>query len=280
MGNILVALFAIIIDRYFGAFNFPKHPAVIIGELIDSFEESYYKDSFFRGFLLVSFVIGVISIFAFSISFYLGQFNIVVNTLFSSIIASFFIRHRRLSDFVTGVLRAENTQDRKETFCKFVKGDCDKLSEDTIYKTTIKTYAKHLNNDVIAPIFYLLLFGLPGIVLYKTISIITTMADTKEEKYRRYGEFASSLDKLLTFIPKYITATLITLVSRTKENLSLYEKAEIYKNPHSALSLAVTNKMIHLQFHLIKVLTIRNQIDLFIILALALVYFLLLLLAS
>ena len=234
MSNVLVAFFAILIDRVFGNFHFPKHPLVIIAELIRSFEEDYFKDTVLRGFWLVSFVIAVVSLFAFAISFYLDLFNIVVDTFFSSIIASFFIAHKALYESL-----------KKKLLCNDTK----------TYKASIETYAQKLNSDFIAPLLYLLIFGLPGMILYKTITTMRSMLEG--EKYKKYGLVSLKLDSFVNYIPLRLSALVIMLIARRKEAFPLIA------TPVSAMEIAlhVKNKETLFENDLKSALSFRNKID-------------------
>jgi adenosylcobinamide-phosphate synthase len=244
MINVLVAFIAIIIDRIFGEFPFVKHPITVIGELITSFEEYFYKDSVFKGFLLVSSVIAVISVFAFSISFYLAQFNIIVNTFFSSIIASFFIAHNMLYNSVKEILSADN---KKELLSKLVSRDVEPMSESDIYKASIETYAENLSDGVIAPIFYLLLFGLPGIILYKTINTMDSMIAYRNEKYEKFGKVAAKLDDYANYIPSRLTAVLIMLLAKSKEPFSFYTMGSKHESPNAGHPITAMALALHVR---------------------------------
>ncbi len=248
MTNVLVAFIAIILDRIFGEFPFVKHPVVVIGELISSFEEYFYKQtSVFKGLLLVCCVIAVISVFAFSISFYLGQFNIIVNTFFSSIIASFFIAHNMLYNSVKNILHVKDIEDKKESISKLVSRDVDKMSESDIYKASIETYAENLSDGVIAPIFYLLLFGLPGIIIYKTINTMDSMIGYRSDKYEKFGKAAAKLDDIANYIPSRITATLIMLLAKSKRVFSFYSMGRYHASPNAGHPITAMALALHVR---------------------------------
>ena len=58
------------------------------------------------------------------------------------------------------------------------------MSESDIYKASIETYAENLSDGVIAPLFYLLLFGLPGIIIYKAINTMDSMVGYRNENMK------------------------------------------------------------------------------------------------
>jgi adenosylcobinamide-phosphate synthase len=246
MSNVLIAFFAIVIDRFFGNLHFPKHPLIIIGELISFFEEDYFKDSVLRGFWLVSFVITVVSIFAFAISFYLAQFNIIVDIFFSSIIASFFIAHKTLYETLKVNLTCNETK---------------------TYKNSIEKYAEKLSIDLIAPLLYLLLFGLPGMILYKTIVIMNTMLE--DDKYKKYGAVTFTLNSFINYIPSRLSALIIMIIARQKEFFPLIT------NPITAMEMAihVKDKKVLFENDLKAALSFRNKIEITLLLFLGVVFF-------
>jgi adenosylcobinamide-phosphate synthase len=226
----LVAFFAYLIDRLFGEFSFIKHPVIIIGEMITFFEDRFYKNSILRGLLLVLFVLSIVSFISISIYLYLGELNQVLNILISSFLASMFLAHRMLYDSINEVLVSSN---KKEVIAMLVSRDTDKMDESDIYKASIETYAENLSDGVIAPLFYLILFGLPGIVVYKAINTMDSMVGYRNEKYENYGKVAAYLDDIANFIPSRITAMLIILLAKQKNIFSFYKDGKKHDSPNA-----------------------------------------------
>ena len=235
MSNILIALFAYIIDRIFGEFAFFtttnfKHPIVAIGEVITYFEEKFYKNSILRGVFLVGFVVVIIGIAAISVNLFLAELHTLLYIIASSLIASMFLAHRMLYDSVKEVLFSK---DKKSAIAKLVSRDVENMSESDINKAAIETYAENLSDGVIAPIFYLLIFGLPGIIIYKTINTLDSMVGYKNERYEKYGKAAARLDDIANFIPSRITAVLIMFLSNNANNFAFKEDAKKHESPNA-----------------------------------------------
>lgn len=245
MSNILVALFAYLIDRIFGEFTFMKHPIISIGEMITYFEETYYKNTVLRGLLLVMFVITIVSFFALSIKLFLAELPLFIDVIVSSIIGSIFIAHKMLRDAVREII---TTKDKKQKISMLVSRDTNEMSESDIYKAAIETYAENLSDGVVAPLFYLTLFGLPGIIIYKTINTMDSMVGYRNEKYEKYGKVAARLDDVLNFIPSRLTAVLIMLLSKKKNITAFYEDGVKHESPNAghpitAMALALDLKL-------------------------------------
>ena len=240
MNNVLIALLAYIIDKLFGEFRFIKHPIVCIGELISFFESRFYKDSVIRGLYLVMFVLITVTIFSFAITSLFEMFGSTANIVLSSLLASMFLAHKMLYDSVKNILTCEN---KKEAISMLVSRDTQAMSESDIYKASIETYAENLSDGVIAPLFYLSIFGLPGIILYKAINTTDSMVGYRNEKYENYGKVAAHLDDIVNYIPSRITAVLIMLLNKKKDLFAFYKDGKKHDSPnagHPITAMALT----------------------------------------
>ena len=242
MSNVIVAVLAYLIDKKFGEFTFIKHPIIVIGELISFFEKLLYKKSILRGLLLVLAVLSVVSFFVIVLQEFLNiAFPYFLNILITAFIASMFIAHKMLRDSIEGVLNAEN---KREAISMLVSRDTKELSESDIYKAAIETYAENLSDGVVAPLFYLLLFGLPGIVIYKTINTMDSMIGYKNERYEKFGKVAARLDDIANYIPSRLTALLIMSVAKQKNLFAFYKDGKKHDSPNAghpitAMALAI-----------------------------------------
>ena len=235
MSNILVALFAYFIDRIFGEFYFIKHPIIVIGNLVNLFEKKFYKDSILRGLLLVIFVLSFVIFISVAISLYLESLNQILHFIISCFLASMFLAHKMLYDSVKNVLVSE---DKKSAIAMLVSRDTKQMNESDIYKASIETYAENLSDGVIAPLIYLLLFGLPGIIIYKAINTMDSMVGYRNKKYENYGKVAAYLDDILNLIPARITAILIMIAHKQTKIFSFYRYAKKHDSPNAGHPIA------------------------------------------
>jgi adenosylcobinamide-phosphate synthase len=114
---------------------------------------------------------------------------------------------------VAGVLTAEHP---RHAISLLVSRDTDAMTETEIIKAALETWAENLSDGVIAPLFYLLLFGLPGIAVYKAINTLDSMIAYKTGRYFYFGKTAAILDDLANFIPARLTALLIVFLAANK----------------------------------------------------------------
>ena len=89
----------------------------------------------------------------------------------------------------------------------------DNLDAGDISRAAIETGAENLSDGVIAPAFWFLLFGLPGLLIYKMTNTADSMIGYKNAKYRAFGWAAAMLDDVLNYIPARLTGLLIVVAS-------------------------------------------------------------------
>lgn len=230
MSNLLIAFFAYLLDRIFGEFAFVSHPVIFIGRSIAWFEKTFYQDTVLRGLFLVLFALGSVSALTLALTALLSLLPTPLEYLLTMLIASMFLAHRMLHDAVLSVITSE---DPKEKLKMLVSRDTEALSESGVNKAAIETYAENLSDGVIAPLFYLLLFGLPGIVIYKTVNTLDSMVGYRSERYEKFGKAAARLDDLFNYLPARLTALMIMFVSRTGPLLGFYRNGRLHESPNA-----------------------------------------------
>ena len=241
-----VTLIAYLIDRIFGEFSFIRHPVVLMGDYIKWFEKHFYKDDIFRGALLTISLLTLVFTISFMIQDIVSELvypNLQV--LIVSIIASTTIASKMLYDSVKDIIKHPGN-------IRFlVSRDTENLSESDINKAAIETYAENLSDGVIAPLFYLLLFGLWGAFVYKAINTLDSMVGYKNERYEKFGKFSAKLDDVANYIPARITALLIALLSKgaiATTPYDFYKYGKLHESPNaghpiSAMALALGIKL-------------------------------------
>lgn len=235
-----LTLFAYIIDRIFGEFeflNFYKHPVVFMGEYITYFEKKFYKDSIFRGMLLTISLITIIFIITYFIEYTISNIFIL------GFICSTGIASKMLYESVKKVI------EEPDSIKYLVSRDTKDLSSSDINKAAIETYGENLSDGVIAPLFYLLFFGVSGLFIYKGVNTLDSMVGYRTDRYEKFGKFSARLDDILNYIPSRITAILIGLLFLSKKALlKFYSYGGKHESinagyPISAIALACDIKL-------------------------------------
>lgn len=89
--------------------------------------------------------------------------------------------------------------------------DTDRLDEEGIARAAVETVAENTSDGVTAPLFYMLLMGGIGGVIYKAVNTMDSMTGYKNARYRYFGTAAARLDDVMNFIPSRLTALFMIL---------------------------------------------------------------------
>jgi adenosylcobinamide-phosphate synthase len=129
------------------------------------------------------------------------------------LIATPFLAQKELGRAVRAVAEALRTSlgAGREAVSHIVGRDPQALDEAGVSRAAIETLAESTSDGVVAPLFWLILLGLPGIALYKAINTADSMIGHKSERYRDYGWAAAKLDDLINWIPARLTVVLLVI---------------------------------------------------------------------
>src|SRR5690606_5663109 len=96
----------------------------------------------------------------------------------------------------------------------FIVGrDTQNLAEGEVIRADVETVAENTSDGVIAPLFYIMLLGAPGGIMYKMVNTMDSMLGYKNEKYKDLGYFPAKIDDAFNFIPARLTGVLMCLSS-------------------------------------------------------------------
>lgn len=70
-----------------------------------------------------------------------------------------------------------------------------------------------MSDGVIAPLFWFMIFGVPGMFAYKMINTLDSMIGYKNERHQKFGCWAARIDDVANYIPARLTAFLMIVVS-------------------------------------------------------------------
>lgn len=101
----------------------------------------------------------------------------------------------------------------RKQVARIVGRDTASLNEQEVRTAALETLSENLSDGVIAPMFWFLLLGLPGIVFYKVVNTQDSMIGYLNERYRAYGCFSAKVDDMLNYIPARLTALLMLAVT-------------------------------------------------------------------
>jgi adenosylcobinamide-phosphate synthase len=89
--------------------------------------------------------------------------------------------------------------------------DVQALDEHGVSRAAVETCAESYGDGVVAPAFWYLVLGLPGLLAYKTINTMDSMIGHDEPRYRAFGMAAARLDDAANWLPTRLAGVLLSM---------------------------------------------------------------------
>ncbi len=211
----LPLLIGVLTDALLGDPAWLPHIVVKFGWLISNAERWFNKGAHRRlkGALTALFLIGCTYIlFWWFIPFCYGL-NGWLGVCVSAIFIFYFLAGKTLIKEVRMVFEAvdESVDKGRRQLSRIVGRDTAQLDAQEIRTAALETLAENLSDGVVAPLFWYLLLGVPGMAAYKMINTLDSMIGYKTERYKDFGCWAAHIDDVANWIPARLTALLMVL---------------------------------------------------------------------
>lgn len=229
MNTLIFVSAAIIVDLFAGDPKGIPHPVVGFGKAIAWFERLFRKESvspLLQKMLGVSLVIFLL-LLVLGLTFVTLWLASLVHPLAESVVSvwliSTTIAAKGLKDAamqVYGALASGDLEEARLRVGYIVGRDTDSLSEQEVSRAAVETVAENIVDAVVSPIFYALVGGVYGAILYRAVNTLDSMVGYKNDKYRFFGWASARLDDCLNFVPARICGFLLWLVALSSRTLS------------------------------------------------------------
>ena len=192
------------------------HPVVMFGRAISALEAIGNRRSrtghMRRNFGILAIIIlvfgagGIGALLSAITSQWIGISNAITLIMLTILLAG-----RSLDDHIRNVARDLETDlmDARASVGMIVGRNTAEMDQGDIARAAIETGAENLSDGVIAPAFWFLIFGLPGVMIYKMVNTADSMIGYKNARYLAFGWAAARLDDVLNYLPARLTALLI-----------------------------------------------------------------------
>ncbi|HMQ93574.1 MAG TPA: adenosylcobinamide-phosphate synthase CbiB [Amaricoccus sp.] len=134
----------------------------------------------------------------------------------SGVLAAPFVAARSLHEHVAAVARRlveDDLVQARQEVAKIVGRETDALDLQGVSRAALESLAENASDGVVAPLFWGVLLGLPGIAGYKAINTLDSMIGHRTPRHAEFGRVAARLDDLANWLPARITAGLFALAS-------------------------------------------------------------------
>ena len=91
--------------------------------------------------------------------------------------------------------------------------DPESLDEAGVARAAIESIAENFSDGVVAPVFWFLLLGLPGLCAYKAVNTLDSMIGYKSPRYLYFGRPAARLDDWVNWLPARLAGGLLALAA-------------------------------------------------------------------
>ncbi len=225
MSFFLSMLIALCLDRLIGwpdqLYRNLSHPVVGIGALISTADRILNRDNWPAA---VRKIAGVFFLLVIMTGLYLVC-RLIVSGIpsgwarigLTAVLAWPFLAAKSLSDHVQAVavnLQAGDLPAAREAVSMIVGRNSEQLDQNAIARAAVESLAENTSDGVIAPLFWGVLLGLPGLVVYKAINTADSMIGYRTNKHQAFGWAAARLDDLVNLIPARLTGLMYVLLAR------------------------------------------------------------------
>jgi len=137
--------------------------------------------------------------------------------------AAILIGHRSLVQHVSAVADGlrQGLAAGRQAVAMIVGRDVAALDESAVSRAAIESAAENFSDGVVAPVFWFLVAGLPGIVAYKLVNTADSMIGHRNDKYLEFGWAAARLDDVMNYIPARLAAGLIALATGSDKAIAV-----------------------------------------------------------
>jgi len=219
----ILLLVALVLDAYLGdarfLFKFIRHPVEWIGGLIGFLDDKLNRekrshfDRTIRGALTALAVIAAAGGVGWAIAWVSlthpwGWF--IELFMITALIAG-----RGLHDHVKAVAVGldESVEAGRQAVRHIVGRDPSGLDEHGVARAAIESAAENFCDGVVAPVFWYVLFGLPGLCIYKAVNTMDSMIGYNNERYRAFGMAAARFDDVVNIIPARLSGIFIVIAT-------------------------------------------------------------------
>lgn len=215
-------------DKLFGDPRWLPHPVVAMGKIIAWGEKRLNKGNkrMMKGALFSTILILSSFLIVFFIIKGLDYLSPYLSILFSSVVVFFCLAGKTLIDEVRNVFVAvdSSVEEGRKQVARIVGRDTSALSPQQIRTAALETLSENLSDGVIAPLFWFILLGVPGMFAYKMVNTLDSMIGYKSDRYKQFGCWAARIDDVANYIPARLTSLLMIVVSGKISLLSFVRK--------------------------------------------------------
>jgi adenosylcobinamide-phosphate synthase len=232
----LLTLAGVLLDVVLGE---PRrwHPLVGFGNWAKYLERHLNRGTRFQGVLAVVCAVGpwVLCIAA-AVAVPVLRYWVDIAALY------FALGHQSLRDHALRVrqaLEAGSLEEARLRVGYMVSRDTGKMDAQAVAAATVESVLENGNDAVFGALFWFLVAGAPGVILFRLANTLDAMWGYRTPRYLYFGWAAARLDDVLNFIPARLTALTYALIGSTRSALRCWRsQAHAWESPNAGPVMA------------------------------------------
>jgi len=226
---LLLLVAGLVIDALFGEmpaiFRQIPHPVVIAGRAIAFFDRKLNREARSetsrreRGIVAVIVLVGGAALLGLAVERVCrGR---LIGAAVEAVLIAVLVAQRSLYEHVAAVAAALGSgglAGGREAVRHIVGRDPMSLDVHGVARAAIESLAENFSDGVVAPVFWYLLLGLPGLFAYKMANTLDSMIGHRTPRYRAFGWAAARLDDVLNTVPAPLSGVLFAMAAVFAKN--------------------------------------------------------------
>ena len=122
------------------------------------------------------------------------------------------LAQRDLHDHVKKVataLRRDGLAEGRRMVGRIVGRDTGQLDSHGVSRAAIESCAENFADGVVAPLFWYVVAGLPGVLVCKAVNTLDSMIGHRDSRHRAFGQASARCDDLLNLLPARLSAMVV-----------------------------------------------------------------------
>lgn len=245
MISVTILLLALLLDHLIGEPPVRYHPLVFFGRLAERVERfirhwkwTKAKPTFggLLGWLLLAVSPGIL---LWQVLHFLPE---ILAGVLECLVLYFAIGWKSLRQHARDVFMPLSQGDvalARQKVGKIVSRDTNALDQQGIVNATIESVLENGSDGVLAAIFWFLLFGAPGVLVYRFANTLDAMWGYKSKQYLHFGRVAAKMDDYLNWIPARLTAISYAFVGRFSTAVNaMFSQGPLTESPNAGWVMA------------------------------------------
>ncbi|MDA0704682.1 MAG: adenosylcobinamide-phosphate synthase CbiB [Proteobacteria bacterium] len=223
-GPLLILVTALVLDGLLppvpGPFRYLPHPVRVLGGVVGFLDRKLNRANrsetsrMVRGALAATVTVSLAGGFGWLIAWAAG--GLPFGWIWELLLVTSLLAQRSLFDHARAVLRPLQAGDlagARAAVAHLVGRDPESLDRHGVARATVESLAENFSDGVLAPAFWYLVLGLPGLCAYKAMNTLDSMIGYRTPRHASFGMVSARLDDLANLIPARIAAGVIALAA-------------------------------------------------------------------